>query len=195
MTVRCRYCGRLCPDSGYETTLPVRVHGQGERRYCLQCRQRMFREGVVVEPIPARLEGYQNGYCGIHVIPMLTRSEARTLYSLTNLHLEGIPTEIGYAVWTDGTYNRAFLVNERDVLRVARGVHGLQVGVENVRLITQAATPLPEEDILNRRDAIRTLFLQRRYFARPDLPAIQAFVQGRQGGAEELLAIVNEVAI
>ncbi|KAG9062020.1 hypothetical protein KI688_006740 [Linnemannia hyalina] len=194
MNVQCSHCGRMCVNVGHEVALPVRAQGQEERLFCKQCRQRMCMEKVVVEEVPARLLGYANEYCGQNVVPMLTKSEAKMMYNLRNRDLETIPIEIGYPVSADGNCVTAFLVNERDVLLVARGVHGLQVGVDNARFLIGAA-PFPEEDILNRRDAIRTLFLQRRYFARSDLPRIQAFVQGQQGGAAELLAIVHEMAI
>ncbi|KAF9124816.1 hypothetical protein BGX30_000786 [Mortierella sp. GBA39] len=193
MPVRCNHCRRMCADAGHEAALPVRVQGQEERLYCLQCRQAMCREEVVLEDIPARLNGYTNGYCAQDVVPMITRSEAIRMYALETPHLESLPTEIGYSIRSNNNCNRAFLVNERDVLRVARGIHGLQVGVDNIRFVVQAA-PLPEEDILNRRDAVRTLFLQRGYYARSDIPRIRAFVQGQQGGRAELLAIVNEMA-
>lgn len=117
-------------------------------------------QGVILEEIPARLKGYVNEYCGMIVVPMLTTSEARRMYFLENRHLETPPTEIGYAVRPADNYERAFLVNERDVLRVARTVHGLQVGVDNAQSVINVA-PFLEEDILNRRDALRILFLQR----------------------------------
>ncbi|KAF9149254.1 hypothetical protein BG015_008957 [Linnemannia schmuckeri] len=154
----------------------------------------MCRERVVEEETPARLQGYANEYCGMNAVPMLTKSEDKAMYFLENRHLESLLTEVVYAVWSAENYDRAFLFYERDVLRVARGVHGLQVGVDNARIVIEAA-PFPEEAILDRRDAPGILFLQRRYFVRSDFPRIRAFVEGQQGGTSELMAIVDEMAI
>ncbi|KAF9571407.1 hypothetical protein EC968_000622 [Mortierella alpina] len=155
----CEQCYKLCRPSGSYRALPVRLVSESvptEIRMCRDCRVDYYIEHP--EPMPEDVVPYQDGE--YTVTPRMTKGEAMKTYLLTNSDILSLPYEMGRNPYFRHN-SPMYLFEELYVLRLARQVHGGDIGIAAVRAdseYTGRKVPEPQDDVIKtRRNLLRSL--------------------------------------
>lgn len=155
----CEQCYKLCRPSGSYRALPVRLTDEPdptEIRMCRDCRVDYYIEHP--EPVPEDVAPYQDG--AYTVTPRMTKGEAMKTYLLTNSDIMSLPYEMGRNPYFRHN-SPMYLFEEQFVLRLARQVHGGDIGIAAARAdseYTGRKAPEPQDDVIKtRRNLLRSL--------------------------------------
>ncbi|KAF9279548.1 hypothetical protein BGZ68_007857 [Mortierella alpina] len=154
----CEQCYKLCRPSGSYRALPVRLVDEPDPTeicMCRDCRVDYYIEHP--EPVPEDVAPYQDG--AYTVTPRMTKGEAMK-YLLTNSDIMSLPYEMGRNPYFRHN-SPMYLFEEQFVLRLARQVHGGDIGIAAARAdseYTGRKVPEPQDDVIKtRRNLLRSL--------------------------------------
>ncbi|KAG9321950.1 hypothetical protein KVV02_006922 [Mortierella alpina] len=155
----CEQCYKLCRPSGSYRALPVRPVDETvptEIHMCRDCRVDYYIESP--EPVPEDVAPYQDGEYTI--TPRMTKGEAMKTYLLTNSDIMSLPYEMGRNPYFRHN-SPMYLFEEQHVLRLARQVHGGDIGIAAARAdseYTGRKVSEPQDDVIKtRRNLLRSL--------------------------------------
>ncbi|KAK3843519.1 MAG: hypothetical protein J3R72DRAFT_420100 [Linnemannia gamsii] len=125
-------------------------------RMCRDCRVEYYIDNP--EPIPDDVAPYKTGE--YTVTPRMTKGDAMKTYLLSNSDVMSLPYEIGRNPYF-GNNSPMYLFEEQHVLRLARQVHGGDVGIAANRADSDYAgrkIPEPHNDVFkHRRNLLRSM--------------------------------------
>ncbi|KAK5805464.1 hypothetical protein F5H01DRAFT_371211 [Linnemannia elongata] len=173
---QCHHCQEHFPTEGMDQLLPVPWGYTEEGRFyevflCLDCRRRHF--DTHKESYKTAHEAYQYPGFGSDITPWITESEAKVQYCLDDSHLEPLQNVVVKSVQAAGKFQPIKVFYEKLILDKARWVFGGEIGIANARVDLAERNGIcdlpPEGGIRERRNLIRHLFLEKGFFADPDL--------------------------
>ncbi|KAF9115633.1 hypothetical protein BGW39_002994 [Mortierella sp. 14UC] len=186
--------------------LLVTVEGQTQRRLCHHCRIQHYEAHP--DPLPKELVERDVTLTNIqyHVVPRVTRNEAKNQYGLNPPDLHHVPVnlELPY-LWNAGV-EPARMMKEADVLSRARVKHGGDVGLAHYR--RQRGIKVPEGDARIKRDIIRSVFAGDndqdddgnknttfgRWFPGYDLDFVKGYIDSDMSNVEDVFTLRAEHA-
>ncbi|KAF9153740.1 hypothetical protein BG015_002713 [Linnemannia schmuckeri] len=162
----CEQCYKMTRPAGSFRALPVIVDGDGDddskdsspkmTRMCRDCRVEYYIDHP--EPVPDDVAPYKAG--DYTVTPRMTKGDAMKTYLLSNSDLMSLPYEIGRNPYF-GSNSPMYLFEEQHVLRLARQVHGGDIGIAANRSDSEYAgrkVPEPHDDVVkHRRNLLRSM--------------------------------------
>ncbi|KAG0208628.1 hypothetical protein BGX28_000436 [Mortierella sp. GBA30] len=188
----CETCHRLCKPSGSYRALPVRLEDEvvpTKVCMCHDCRVDYYIEHP--EPFPDNVLPRKDG--PYTVTPRMTKGEAARKYMLTSSDIMSLPYEMGRNPYFR-TNSPMYLFEEQYVLRLARQVHGGDIGIAAVRADSEYSgrkIPEPQEDVMNARKNLLRSLLHDMGLHLPDSSAICHIYIER--GLGDPLEIVKEL--
>ncbi|KAG0292452.1 hypothetical protein BGZ96_004132 [Linnemannia gamsii] len=158
----CEQCYKMTRSAGSFQALPVAISGDDESkspkmvRMCRDCRVEYYIDHP--EPVPNDVAPYKAG--DYTVTPRMTKGDAMKTYLLSNSDVMSLPYEIGRNPYF-GSNSPMYLFEEQHVLRLARQVHGGDIGIATNRSDSEYAgrkIPEPHDDVVkHRRNLLRSM--------------------------------------
>ncbi|KAH7056537.1 hypothetical protein BKA57DRAFT_500877 [Linnemannia elongata] len=165
----CEQCYKMTRPAGSFRALPVVVSANGDdnddskygsspqvMRMCRDCRVEYYIDHP--EPVPDDVAPYKTGE--YTVTPRMTKGEAMKAYLLNGTDVMSLPYEIGRNPYF-GSNSPMYLFEEQHVLRLARQVHGGDIGIAANRSDSEYAgrkIPEPHVDVVkHRRNLLRSM--------------------------------------
>ncbi|KAG0370086.1 hypothetical protein BGX24_002148 [Mortierella sp. AD032] len=157
--VICEQCYKMTRSAGSFRALPVAmtdIDSPAVIRMCRDCRVDYYIEHP--EPIPDDVTPYKTGE--YTVTPRMTKGDAKKAYLLTDSDIMSLPYEMGRNPYF-GSKSLMYLFEEQHVLRLARQVHGGDIGIAAALADSEHAgrkIPKPHDDVVkHRRDLLRSM--------------------------------------
>ncbi|KAF9325739.1 hypothetical protein BGZ91_002260 [Linnemannia elongata] len=155
----CEQCYKMTRPAGSFRALPVVVTDATVPCVILMCRDcRVDYYIDYPEPVPDDVAAYKAGE--YTVTPRMTKGDAMKTYLLSDLDVMSLPYEIGRNPYF-GSNSPMYLFEEQHILRLARQVHGGDIGIAAARSDSEYAgrkIPEPHDDIIkHRRNLLRSM--------------------------------------
>lgn len=155
----CEQCYKMTRPAGSFRALPVVVTDATVPCVILMCRDcRVDYYIDYPEPVPDDVGAYKAGE--YTVTPRMTKGDAMKTYLLSDLDVMSLPYEIGRNPYF-GSNSPMYLFEEQHILRLARQVHGGDIGIAAARSDSEYAgrkIPEPHDDIIkHRRNLLRSM--------------------------------------
>jgi hypothetical protein len=193
----CEQCYKMTRPAGSFRALPVAVGGDDGPessktvRMCRDCRVEYYIDQP--EPVPNDVAPYKAG--DYTVTPRMTKGDAMKTYLLSASDVMSLPYEIGRNPYF-GSNSPMYLFEEQHVLRLARQVHGGDIGIAANRSDSKYAgrkVPEPHDDVVKHRRNLLRSMLHDKGLHLPEHAAIcHIYIET---GLGDPLEIVNELEV
>ncbi|KAF9142909.1 hypothetical protein BG015_000599 [Linnemannia schmuckeri] len=190
----CEQCYKMTRPAGSFRALPVAVMDAVVPyviRMCRDCRVNYYIGHP--EPVPDDVATCKAGE--YTVTPRMTKGDAMKTYLLSDSDIMSLPYEIGRNPYF-GSNSPMYLFEEQHVLRLARQVHGGDIGIAAVRSDSEYAgrkIPEPHDDVVKHRRNLLRSMLHDKGLHLPEHAAIcNVYIET---GLGDLLEIIQELEV